>query len=570
MDNYFKKAEEYFDNDNYKKAIEYCDKSIKKGLYLKNAYCLKAHCECYISKGKDDKILENALKDINLAIENDNSDDWLFFIKALVFERMKKYEDALVEINKAIHLKKYYFYYDTRGILNKSLNRNKEALGDYTLSIETEENTDNYNNRGELYFDMGEYSLARADLQRAVELDDKNTDAWKNLGKALHFLDLFEQSISAFDAAIQLEPDDDFIYYLKSRPQKSLNKYKEALISINKAIEMDSEYPSYYRQRGNLYFDWTEENTNSENTDLEKAFSFYANQKKSEKRVLLAEKDFKKAIELDDENILNYWSLLKVYKYRKDYKKQIEVFDKLEKLTPNDETIYSERGLAKMKLGEYETAIVDFTKFLEFEDISDNDLAAAYGNRGVCYTQLEKDEEALSDLDITVEMCPSAQAFVNRGVAKSFGMSQDVAIEDYKKALELEPDFPDAYFNTGISQYKQNLFEKAIENYCTAYDIKIKKQQKPNIENYTERFYDSLKGLFEQKKYKKIISFCNKIIGLGIKHEKIYNLKGAAEIMLGKFNEALRDCRKANKINPDFEPAKINLGIIKQNLKKME
>ena len=44
---------------------------------------------------------------------------------------------------------------------------------------------------------------------------------------------------------------------------------------------MDSEYSNYYRQRGKFYFEWIEENTNSENTDLEKAFSFYANQQKS-------------------------------------------------------------------------------------------------------------------------------------------------------------------------------------------------------------------------------------------------------------------------------------------------
>ena len=570
MDNYFKKAEEYFNDDNYKKAIEYCDKSIEKGLYLKDAYCLKANAECYISNGKDDKILEDALKNINIAIENDNQDAWLFFIKALVYQHMNKFEDALVEINKAIHLKKGYFYYNIRGNLNKSLNRKKEALSDFTLSIEMQDDTYNYNDRGELYYDMDEYSLARQDLQRAVELDDKNVYAWKNLGRTLNCLDLFEMAISAFDTAIQLEPDDDFLYYLKSLSQKSLNNYKESLKNINKAIEIDPEYSDYYRKRGNLYFDWTEENTNSENTDLDKEFSFYANQKKSERHLILAEKDFKKAIKFDDENILAYWSLIKVYKYRKDDKKQIEVFDKLEKLTPNDETVYSERGLAKMKLGEYENAIVDFTKFLEFESASDDDIAAAYGNRGVCYTQLEKDEEALSDLDIAVEMCPSAQAFVNRGVAKSFAMSQDEAIEDYKKALELEPDFPEAYFNIGISQYKQNLFEKAIENYFTAYDFKIKKQQKPCIENYIERFYDSLKGLFGEKKYKKTVNICNKIIKLGIKHEKIYNLKCAAKIMLGKYEDALTACNIALKLNPKFEPAKINLKIIKQNLKKQK
>jgi len=559
---YLKLAEENFDNDNYKKTIEYCDKLIAKGLYLKDAYCLKAHSECYISENKDDKILEDALKNINIAIENDNNDDWLFFIKAFVFQRMKKFEDALVAINKAIHLNKDYFYYDTRGILNKSLNREKEAIGDFTLSIEMKEDTDNYNNRGELYFDLEEYSLARADFQRAVELDNKNANAWEYLGETLNYLDLFELAISAFDTAIQLEPDYDFLYYLKSRSQKSLNNYKKALISINKAIEMNPEYSNYYRQRGKLYFEWIEENTNSENTDFEKAFSFYVNQQKSEKRVLLAEKDYKKAIELDDENILAYWYLFEVYQYRKDYKKQAEILEKLEKINSDNETVYSSRGFVEMNLGNLEKAILYFDKYIEY----DRDCANAYGNRGICYKNLEKYEEALADFDKAIEISPCAKIYEHRGKIKRQLSGENAAIEEYKKALELEPDYFAAYWNIGTCKYSQKKFEESVENYLTAYEIRVKKGKDFSQESYIERFYDSLKGLFGEKKYKKTVNICNKIIKLGIKHEKIYNLKCAAKIMLKKYEEALKACNFALNLNPDFEPAKINLKIIKQKL----
>ena len=432
------------------------------------------------------------------------------------------------------------------------------------------ETTDNYNSRGESYLYLDEYQLARQDLQKAVELDDKNAAAWQNLGKTLYKLDLLELSLSAYDTALKLEPENDFTYYLKSLPLKALKDYKSALGNINKAIKLDSEYSGYYRQRGYLYFDWTEENINSENMDLEKAFSFYANQKKSEKRVLLAEKDFKKAIEIDDENILNYWALLIVYTYRKDYKKQIEVIDKLEKLTPNDETIYSSRGLAKMKLGEYENAIVDFTKFLEFESASDNDIATTYGNRGVCYTQLEKYEEALSDLDITVEMSPSAQAYVNRGIVKVSLLGDKAAIEDYNEAIKLSPDDSMAYFHSGILQYNLKKYEESIADYFTAIDNAQKTNTEIDKEKYIERFYYSLKGLFEQKKYKRVINTCNKILRAGFKHEKIYNCKGGAKIMLGKYEEAKKDCMEALKLNSDFAPAINNLNVIKQRIKYME
>lgn len=566
MHEYLKKAEESFDNDNFKAAIEYCDKLIDEGLELKEAYSLKAHSECYLSKNKDDKLLTDALKNIDYAIENNPDDDWSFFIKAFIFSRMKKYEEALVEINKAIHFHQHYYYYDMRGKINNSLYREKEALNDYSISIGMKEDTSNYNNRGELYLNMDEFQLARQDFQRAVELDDTNAEAWLNLGKALNRLDLYETSISAYNTAIKLEPDNDFSYFLISIPLKYLKNYKESLKNLNKAIEMDPEYSDYYRKRGNLYFDWAEENTNSGNTDLDTEFAFYANQKKTESQIFLAERDFKKAIELDDENILAYRALLKLYNYQDNYKKQAEVLEKLEKADPDDKSVFAERGYAEMELGNDERAIFYFDKYLEYEP----DSAEAYSNRGICYEHLERYGEAMADCNKAVELLPCEITYVNRGTVKVSWLGDKAAIEDYNEAIKLFPDSNLAYFDRGISKYNLKRYEEAVNDYITAVENAQKTNIKIDAEQYIEKFYDSLKGLFEEQNYKKIITFCNKITCLGFKHEKIYNLKGAAEIMLGKLNEALRDCKKANKINPEFEPAKTNLRIIQEKMKKSE
>ena len=567
MDNYLKKAEENFDNSNYKKTIEYCDKMIAKGLYLSDAYRLKALSQYFLSKNND-KILPEALKNINIALEEKFNDDEIYYTKSLILERMKRYEEAVIEINKAIFYDyNFYHYYFIRGKINDKLNRKKEAINDFSLSLEIKEDVDTYNERGELYMEKNEYQLAREDFQRAVELDDKDVDAWRNLGNALDKLDLYESAISCFNTGIELEPENDFLYYRRGWVKHKLKRDKEALADIDKAIESDPEYSFYYVKKGVLYMNFSPENNGEK--ELHEEFALY-NKKPPEKYLKLAEKSFQKAVDLDATDEYAYRELLGLYNLTNNYEKQIVVLDILEILAPDDERIYSARGLAKMKSGDYENAIIDFTKFLEFEDISDEDIALVYGNRGVCYTQLEKYEEALPDLDKAVEMLPNAMTYVNRGVVKNYLMNEDKAIEDYKKALELEPDFHSAYFNTGISQYRKNLFEKATENYFTAYEIQLKKQETPNIENYIERFYDSLKGLFGEKKYKKTVNICNKIIKLGIKHEKFYNLKGAAKIMLGKYKEAMSACLAANTMNPDFEPVKINLKIIKQKLGKQE
>ncbi|MCR5262010.1 MAG: tetratricopeptide repeat protein [Candidatus Gastranaerophilales bacterium] len=560
---YLKLAEENFKNDNYNKTIEYCDKLIEKGLYLTDAYRLKAFSQYFISDEKNDKIIKEALKNINVAIEQDSENDDLFYIKAIILEDMEKYEDALIEINKAIFCyPKNSYYYHVRGRINKSLDRKTEAVNDLTLSLKIKDTSNAYNERGELYYDMDEPELARQDFQRAVELDDKNSFAWQNLGRVLcDDFDLYEAAISAFNAAIKLNPENDYLYYQRGWVKHKLKRDKEALEDINKAIEMDSKCSFYYKQRGFLFLKFSPEKDG--NKELHEEFSFYK-QKPSKKNIELAEKDFKKAIELDENYSPAYRALFTLYNnYKPDYKKEIEFINKVIELESDDKSLYYTKAGTEFLLHDYKNAITDYSKYLEFEP----EDSAAYGYRGLCFSFLDKDEEALADMDKSLEISPCGEVYVNRGIVKHSLKDCDGALEDYKKALELDPELNEAYFNTCCIKEEQKKYEEAIENCLTAYKILLKEGEDFDVNEYVERFYISLKGLFGEKKYKKVVNICNKIIKAGIRHEKIFNTKGAAKIMLKKYDDALKACNFALKLNPDFKPAKINLKIIKKNMK---
>ena len=597
MDNFLKKAEESFKNSNYKMAIKYCNKLITKGIFLKDAYCLKAHSEFCLSEYKDDKILSDALKDINLAIENANNDDWLFYIKSCILKKMKRQEDSLVEINKALFFKKEAFYYVARGIINQSIERNKEALNDYSLAIQMRDDADSYNYRSNLYINMGNYQLAREDAQKAVKLDVRSAAAWETLGKVLYKLDLFESSVSAYNESIKIEPDD-FVYYRMSLSQKQLNNYTEAMESINKAIEIDDEYSDYYSQRGRLYFDWIEENKSLQNSDLTSEISYYANNKKTERQLRLAEEDFKKAIKLDDENDEAYWGIYNICEYIYDYERQIEVLKKLEELNPEDADIYQARGYTEMKLDNNKTAVKFFSKHLQYEPdnaktyslralcyselgehqkaLADSDKAIElcpsadyYTNRANCFLKLGKYQKALADSDKAIELWPSAYSYINRGNVKTYFLDELAALKDYNTAVKLSPDDDYAYFNRGILKADMGRHAAALTDYFKAYDNAKKYNKKIDTENYVEKFCKSLNWFLEEGDCKKTISLCKKIINLGFRHEKIYNCRCYAEIMLGELDKALTDCRMANKINPNYEPALENLKTI-HHLKKRE
>ena len=93
-----------FEEEKYEIAIEYCNKLIEKKIHLETAYRVKAFSEYYLCEDKDDEIIKDALKNINLAITLNQNNDNLFYIKTCILKYMKQFENAIVEINKAIYL----------------------------------------------------------------------------------------------------------------------------------------------------------------------------------------------------------------------------------------------------------------------------------------------------------------------------------------------------------------------------------------------------------------------------------------------------------------------------------
>jgi len=85
---------------------------------------------------------------------------------------------------------------------------------------------------------------------------------------------------------------------------------------------------------------------------------------------------------------------------------------------------YYNRGSALAKKGEYERAILAFTKAVEIEPT----FAEAYCNRGTVYA--EKGE-------------------------------YDLAIADFSKAIDIEPEFAEAYCNRAIAYYYKGEYDKA-------------------------------------------------------------------------------------------------------------
>lgn len=96
------------------------------------------------------------------------------------------------------------------------------------------------------------------------------------------------------------------------------------------------------------------------------------------------------------------------------------------------------------------------------------------------YSQFDEAEETLTEA-IKYDK-GNFEAYYYRGCARINAKKYNEAIADLEKAVELKPDYADAYFNLGRTYYMMHDEDKACEYYKLA-----ARYGRPNLEDYLKR-----------------------------------------------------------------------------------
>ncbi|MFH1227874.1 MAG: tetratricopeptide repeat protein [Planctomycetota bacterium] len=166
-----------------------------------------------------------------------------------------------------------------------------------------------------------------------------------------------------------------------------------------------------------------------------------------------------------------------VEKYRKgDLDGAITDYTRAIEIDPKFAEAYYGRGLANGNLGNYKDTIEDCTKAIELNP----KYAEAYGDRGSAYANNNDFDQAIANFNKAIELNPKyATAYYNRGLVyqnidraitflTKLGSAYDdkgdldQAIADYTKAIELNPNYANAYHNRGIAYASKEDYQKAI------------------------------------------------------------------------------------------------------------
>ena len=257
---------------------------------------------------------------------------------------------------------------------------------------------------------------------RAIELNPKLFTAYWSRGSIYYELGEYQKSIDDFTKAIKIKPIKPKyakIYFQRAYVYSFLGKYKNAFKDITRAIKLDPKKPDFYFVRGFLY----------------------GEMKKYQKEIA----DYSMAIKLNPKYADAYYNrgnaynnLGKFQEARDDYTKAIE-------LNPKNAYAYCNRGLIYKDMNKFEEAIKDFNRAIKLSSpLSNQEDSIAFGNShnglGSVYYRENKNNLAIKEYSIAIKTDPNVAAFFrNRGRAYNMKGDKKSAIQDWEKAVEMEP-----------------------------------------------------------------------------------------------------------------------------------
>jgi len=125
-------------------------------------------------------------------------------------------------------------------------------------------------------------------------------------------------------------------------------------------------------------------------------------------------------------------------------------------------------GMARYAAADWDGAIARFNDALTQteERVGVLGQEVIYFYRGNAYHYKDECDLAIADYDRAIELRPDyAEAYNNRGNAYAHKGDHDRAIADYDRAIQLQPDLAEAYYNRGLAYKQRGEEEKAIADF---------------------------------------------------------------------------------------------------------
>ncbi|MFL7794271.1 MAG: tetratricopeptide repeat protein [Anaerolineae bacterium] len=372
--------------------------------------------------------------------------------RGMAYFYLGDYESGLLEMEQALAIDpEYALAYADRGLLYAAMGDLDKAMADWERALELDPSLAKvHHNMGAMYFNQGDYYRALEQYGLAVAIDPTRAVSWLNHSGTLMELGRYRDCIDSASRAIELDPEQWEAYYNRGTCQAFLENYlaakqdlefyvaavqddpeawynlgichrylgedQQAIECYSKAIELDPTHTWALINRGNVYISMAE--YEQALADYKSALEYgaipaayrgcgdaYYGLEDYDQAII----NYQRAIELLPNYADAYGGLARTYLAQGRHEEAVEVANQALTLAPgsaNSPIILQTRGRAYYELGNYEQAILDFTRIIETHP-----SVMDYYYRGIAYQANGQLEEAIQDLEYFVSQATSRGTF---------------------------------------------------------------------------------------------------------------------------------------------------------------
>lgn len=290
---------------------------------------------------------------------------------------LKRYEQAVDDCTAAISHDEYcHLAYNNRAVAYSRVRRNDDALADSIRAVELSPLNANYlANRGILCYETGNLAGAIDDLLTALRLENRHVPAQIHLAMAYSALGKDDLALQRLEQAIRLQPANAVSYKLCSEIHVRAGRPAAAVRALNAALKHG--YPPsaglVLRAQVLHHLGHDEAAIRDLSESIRQSPSFLA--------LLLRS---------------GIWTALgETAKAIDDAKEALQ-------LLGDDSTNYGQRGLAYLRVRDFDRAFADFERMIEREP----EAGLHYNNRGYVWHQRGDYERAIADYETAIRLSP--------------------------------------------------------------------------------------------------------------------------------------------------------------------
>lgn len=547
--------------EDYVLSIQYFNQAIQAKPYLAMPYFLRSIAKLNLED------YMGAEEDATEAIARNPFIADAFEVRGVARQSRGNSAGAIEDYNEALKLLP-----DNRGLLfNKALAQ--EDVKDYDGASQTYETLlksypryeNAYMGRARLQLAVGDTIAARADLDRAIELNSNLAGAHVMLAElAIKQNDSLPLALNHLDEAIKLLPKEEGLYINRAFIRYQMDDFRGALADYETSLSLEPINPIAYFNRGLLRM---------ETLDNDRALT-----------------DFSQVLQLEPDNYRALYNRAMIYAAKKDYASAIADISRVVDAFPDFAgavyarfTIYNEMGDRRSAMRDYDKAMEMFKndrKRLQQQTVSGSSASTAASGSATAKPTTGADATtkatASSGNDDTDMKRETAEEVARRFTslltvdskievdAEHNNKSIRGKIQDRRQAITMEPMFTVSYYGG----------EEAVDNSAAYYMQEVdrvnatralRSQLKVVLRDDTPGNEDDISRHFQS------IDYYNSYIATHTPRAIDYLGRALDFMMLYNYNEAITDLDRAIALTPDFTLAYFMRGVARyRNYKARE